>query len=119
MIKRRFVGNERLTGIHYTDQEYDAQADMVDDPDQVDTVHQSGFVSGFAGPPILPGPQARGSRGLSNFGTPSGESSNGVYGNSNQLMGQYEPMIDNDPFGLTASMHFPTPFSYEQNHQRH
>lgn len=26
----------------------------------------------------------------------------------------YDPMLDADPFGLTASMHFPTQFSYEQ-----
>lgn len=30
----------------------------------------------------------------------------------------YDPMLDADPFGLTASMHFHTPFSYIQSHGR-
>ncbi|PGH18132.1 hypothetical protein AJ79_00760 [Helicocarpus griseus UAMH5409] len=30
----------------------------------------------------------------------------------------FDPMLDADPFGLTASMHFQTPFSYTQNHAR-
>ncbi|KLJ08026.1 hypothetical protein EMPG_16513 [Blastomyces silverae] len=30
----------------------------------------------------------------------------------------FDPMLDADPFGLTASMHFQTPFSYTQSHAR-
>lgn len=49
---------------------------------------------------------------------PSQEGAPGDYGNANQLMAQYEPMLDADPFGLSASMHFPTPFNYDQNNPR-
>lgn len=58
-----------------------------------------------------------GSHGLSSF-TPQSEASNGAYGNPNNVLGNYEPILDTDPFGLSASMHFQTPFSYEQNHTR-
>jgi hypothetical protein len=30
----------------------------------------------------------------------------------------YDPMLDADPFGLTASMHFPTQFTYQENSMR-
>lgn len=30
----------------------------------------------------------------------------------------YDPMLDADPFGLSASMHFPTSYSYDQGAQR-
>ncbi|GAB7353074.1 hypothetical protein MBLNU459_g3622t1 [Dothideomycetes sp. NU459] len=32
----------------------------------------------------------------------------------NQLFDPYDPMLDADPFGLSASMHFPTNYSFEQ-----
>jgi hypothetical protein len=60
-----------------------------------------------------------GTHGVSNFNPSSGEGSNGAYSNTNNLLGSYDPMLDADPFGLSASMHFQTPFSYEQNHTRH
>lgn len=30
-----------------------------------------------------------------------------------------DPMLDADPFGLSASMHYPTNYSYEQQQQHH
>jgi hypothetical protein len=36
-----------------------------------------------------------------------------VFGTMNHLFDPYDPMLDADPFGLSASMHFPTQFSYE------
>jgi len=36
----------------------------------------------------------------------------------NQLYENFDPMLDADPFGLTASMHFPTPFSFETSSMR-
>jgi hypothetical protein len=39
-----------------------------------------------------------------------------------QVGGQYidpfDPMLDADPFGLTASMHFPTQFSFQESSMR-
>jgi hypothetical protein len=31
----------------------------------------------------------------------------------NNVFDPYDPMLDADPFGLSASMHFPTQFSYD------
>ncbi|KAL1297112.1 hypothetical protein AAFC00_004692 [Neodothiora populina] len=36
----------------------------------------------------------------------------------NQIFDPYDPMLDADPFGLSASMHFPTNYSYDQPQQR-
>lgn len=33
--------------------------------------------------------------------------------NHNLYEGGYDPMLDADPFGLSASMHFPTQFSFD------
>ncbi|KAJ5174655.1 uncharacterized protein N7482_000532 [Penicillium canariense] len=95
---------------HYDqlEQEYDAQADMVDD-DHDGSVHAS-YVPGFT-----PQSVASGSH-MTRYNPPDGAP--GDFGNANQLLGQYEPMMDTDPFGLSASMHFPTPFNYDQNHPR-
>lgn len=39
---------------------------------------------------------------------------NAVFNNGiNHLFDPYDPMLDADPFGLSASMHFPTSYSYE------
>ncbi|KAK2737733.1 hypothetical protein FQN55_000948 [Onygenales sp. PD_40] len=40
------------------------------------------------------------------------------FGHTNSFFDHFDPMLDADPFGLTASMHFQTPFSYTQNHAR-
>jgi hypothetical protein len=90
------------------EQEYDAQADMVDEEHD----GSASYVPGFT-----PQSVASGSHNMSGFNQPSGEGTND-FGNANQLLGQYEPMLDTDPFGLSASMHFPTPFNYEHNNSR-
>jgi hypothetical protein len=40
---------------------------------------------------------------------------NSVYTGMNTGFNTYEPMLDADPFGLTASMHFPTQFAFQEN----
>ncbi|KAF9891150.1 hypothetical protein FE257_005086 [Aspergillus nanangensis] len=105
---------------HYDqlEQEYDAQADLIDE-EHDSSVGASPYVSGFNPSASVSGSHPMGAQGLSQFNPHSGEGSNGAYGNTNQLLGNYEPMLDADPFGLSASMHFQTPFSYEQNNTRH
>lgn len=71
------------------------------------------FVPGFT-PQSVPSS----SHNMSGFNQPPGEGTPSDFGNANQLLGQYEPMLDTDPFGLSASMHFPTPFNYEHNNSR-
>ncbi|KAJ5341110.1 hypothetical protein N7541_010234 [Penicillium brevicompactum] len=93
------------------EQEYDAQADMVDDDHDGST--NASYVPGFT-----PQSMASGSHNMSGFNQPSAEGTPSDFGNSNPLLGQYEPMLDTDPFGLSASMHFPTPFNYEHSSSR-
>ncbi|GMG30046.1 unnamed protein product [Aspergillus oryzae var. brunneus] len=105
---------------HYDqlEQEYDAQADLIDE-EHDSSVGASPYVSGFNNAASVPGSHSMGHHSLPQFNPHSGEGSNGAYNNTNQLLGNYEPMLDADPFGLSASMHFQTPFSYEQNNTRH
>jgi hypothetical protein len=84
---------------------------MVDD-DQDGSANAS-YVPGFTPQSI-----ASGSHNMSGFNQPQGEGTPSDFGNANQLLGQYEPMLDTDPFGLSASMHFPTPFNYEHSNSR-
>jgi hypothetical protein len=49
--------------------------------------------------------------------TQQGETT-GPFDAVNQLFDPYDPMLDADPFGLSASMHFPTPFSFETSSMR-
>lgn len=89
------------------------------DEEHESSVGASPYVQGFNPAGSVPGSHSMGGQGLSQFHPHGGEGSNGAYGNANQLLGNYEPMLDADPFGLSASMHFQTPFSYEQNNTRH
>ncbi|OJK05197.1 hypothetical protein ASPACDRAFT_56585 [Aspergillus aculeatus ATCC 16872] len=113
---------------HYDqlEQEYDAQADMIDDEHE-SAVGASSYVSGYNNPgSVAPGAHPMGQHGLNQYHPHAAEGTNGAYGtnnapttSSNHILGNYEPMLDADPFGLSASMHFQTPFSYEQNSTRH
>lgn len=106
---------------HYDqlEQEYDAQADMIDDEHE-SSVGTSPFVPGFNhASSVANASHAMNTHGLNPYNHPSsGEGVNGAYGNTNSILGNYEPMLDSDPFGLSASMHFQTPFSYEQSNAR-
>jgi len=94
------------------EQEYDAQADLVDE-DHEGSVNTSYGVPGFTPQSVVSASHMTG------FNAPPGGDGNpGDFGNANQLLGQYEPMLDADPFGLSASMHFPTPFNYAQNNSQ-
>ncbi|KAK2757227.1 hypothetical protein FQN54_004741 [Arachnomyces sp. PD_36] len=103
----------------FVTQEYDAQADMVDEPEPEETAEPSSYV-----PDFNPSSMATGAPQTSDIAvdTPishvTGEVNGTVFGASNPLFEHFEPMLDADPFGLTASMHFQTPFSYEQTNAR-
>ncbi|KAL4918535.1 hypothetical protein BDW62DRAFT_200663 [Aspergillus aurantiobrunneus] len=105
---------------HYDqlEQEYDAQADMIDDEHE-SPVGASPFVSGFNhASSVANASHSMNPHNMNPYNHPPGEGVNGAYGNTNAILGNYEPMLDNDPFGLSASMHFQTPFSYEQSNAR-
>jgi hypothetical protein len=102
-----------------TEQEYDAQADMLDEPDNHEGgVESNSYVPDFNQAPVPSGQQRLGVSGQPSLHPPGGDVDH-VYGGTNSLFGQFEPMLDTDSFGLSASMHFQTPFSYEQNNLRH
>ncbi|KAI9891118.1 MAG: hypothetical protein M1814_003317 [Vezdaea aestivalis] len=87
-----------------TEQEYD---DMLDDQaaETEPEHHQSSFPQPqqFHQRP----PQQQGHRFSGSSGSASG-----------QMFDPYDPALDADPFGLTASMSFPTPFSFETSSAR-
>jgi hypothetical protein len=100
-----------------TEQEYDAQADMVDDQDPSES-----------GPGPYPEPFPATQQQLNQQhamnqqqhlgqnqhigGNPQG------YNSMTQLLDPYDPMLDMDPFGLSASMQFPTQFSFDTSSMR-
>jgi hypothetical protein len=102
-----------------TEQEYDAQADMVDDQDPAES-----------GPGPYPEPlpptqhhmnqqalnqnQQLGQQGQ---GMQMGDNAQG-FGSMTQLLDPYDPMLDMDPFGLSASMQFPSSFSFDTSSMR-
>ncbi|KAE8451252.1 hypothetical protein EG329_004416 [Mollisiaceae sp. DMI_Dod_QoI] len=107
-----------------TEQEYDAQADMVDDQDAADSgpgpypqpipqaQHQ-------LNPQQMPNPQQQQQLGHQgqNPSMPMGENAQG-YSSMTQLLDPYDPMLDMDPFGLSASMQFPSSFSFDTSSMR-
>ncbi|KAI9703690.1 MAG: hypothetical protein M1836_007460 [Candelina mexicana] len=105
------------------EQEYDAQAEMIDDQDPSDqstgpgpyphTFHQQIQQSGL---PQL-GQQAHQQPQQPPI-TQAVDGNGPVFGAMNQLFDPFDPMLDADPFGLSASMHFPTQFSFETSSMR-
>ena len=95
-----------------TEQEYDAQIDMIDDidPDEAET---ESFIPNFRLPPSNSHPPVMQASPPMTTSTAGSDSVGGVHG-----IDPYDPMLDADPFGLTASMHFPSPFNYQPQQQR-
>jgi len=98
-----------------TDQEYDAQADMVEDQDPSDITGPGPYPAPF-GSQQLPPP--------SNQPQPANQPQGGPtdagpgFSSMNQMLDPYDPMLDMDPFGLSASMHFPTQFTFDTSSMR-
>jgi hypothetical protein len=112
-----------------TEQEYDAQADMIEDQEPA----ESG-----PGPYPEPIPQQPPPRHLnqqqihaqqpqqnppqpSHAGQAQGMNLGAgaqQFGSMTQLLDPYDPMLDMDPFGLSASMQFPSSFSFDTSSMR-
>jgi len=104
-----------------TEQEYDAQTDMVDDQDTAES-----------GPGPYPEPippnqhqlnQQLPNQQIPNQQQPLGRQGqmgeNGqIYNSITQMLDPYDPMLDMDPFGLSASMQFPNSFSFDTSSMR-
>lgn len=90
---------------------------MLDDPEPNEEGVEPGTFAPDFNQSSIPAGQHR--IGLSGLSVPhTGEIDFSMYGGSNPLFSHFEPMLDTDPFGLSASMHFRTPFSYEQSNIR-
>ena len=118
-----------------TEQEYDAHADMLEDENASDTSNgpgasatdnypqqypQQNLPPGNSAPVRMQGqPQMHSYPGLhqaptSQAGGQPVDPNNPMYGTMNLGFDPYDPSLDADPFGLTASMHFPTQFTYHE-----
>jgi hypothetical protein len=98
-----------------TDQEYDAQAEMVDDYDG-DEIETDNFIPNFRLPTSDPNTTTMSLQGqplLAQSSHPDASTGGGTY-----PFDAFDPTLDADPFGLSASMHFPTPFGFDQAHGR-
>jgi hypothetical protein len=105
-----------------TEQEYDAQADMVDDQDPSES-------GPGPYPDPYPAPHQMSQQQPSNQHQQLGQPPQGLqvggnaqgpqgYNSMTQLLDPYDPMLDMDPFGLSASMQFPTQFSFDTSSMR-
>ena len=97
-----------------TDQEYDAQAEMVDDYDG-DEIETDNFIPNFRLPTSDPNGtmSLQGQPALATSSNPENSGGGGTH-----AFDVFDSMLDADPFGLTASMHFPTPFGFDQGQGR-
>jgi hypothetical protein len=99
-----------------TEQEYDAQADMVDDQDPA----ESG-PGPYPQQHILNQQQQQQQHQQQQLGQQQQAQSQGMqgYNSMTQLLDPYDPTIlDMDPFGLSASMQFPSSFSFDTSSMR-
>ena len=86
---------------------------MLDDVDG-DDVGPDSFIPNFRLPP------QNGGHGLGMQASPptTATTASDAGGQLPSVPFDYDPMLDADPFGLSASMHFPNPFGGLQQHRR-
>ncbi|KAL2387168.1 hypothetical protein RJZ90_000201 [Blastomyces dermatitidis] len=119
------------------EQEYDAQADMLDEqqPDPDGSGEGASYTPDYHEPrPLSARAQPQTQTQLSEqriaaaataathvatttVDMPTREETE-AFVRGDSFFDHFDPMLDADPFGLTASMHFQTPFSYTQSHAR-
>lgn len=109
--------------IEQLEQEYDAQADMIDDSEIETPAGHGGYPSGYNGDNQQPMMMSPASNGPGHQMTPSHEpvqppqTTHSQYPSMTQLLDQNG--LDWDPFGLTASMQFPAQqFQFDQTNMR-
>ena len=122
-----------------TEQEYDAHADMLDDENPDDGSAGPGpYPQAFQEQPFHPTqPMPMGMQGqppmqqmqpmqpistMSSMQPPpttqTMDATSSAYAGMTQGFDPYDPMLDADPFGLTASMHCPTQFTFQESSMR-
>ena len=95
------------------DQEFDAQGEMLDDAPGDDTEVDQ-FIPNFRLPNVSMSMQGQPARSAPSTADAGG----GPFAPGNHGFNPYDPMLDADPFGLSASMHFPTPYTYDAQQVR-
>lgn len=101
--------------IEQLEQEYDAPTDMADDQDTPESAGPGPYPASFANQQLPPLTNAQ-HRPV--HATTNGEHVPGYPSMTQQLLDPYDPMLDMDPFGLSASMHFPTQFTFDTSSMR-
>ena len=119
-----------------TEQEYDAHADMLDDENPSDRdVGPGPYPQTFNQQPAStsqqmpmgmqsqpPVQQMQSMQQMQPMQPPptsqAMDPNNPTYSGMNPGFDPYDPMLDADPFGLTASMHFPTQFTFQESSMR-
>lgn len=96
-----------------TDQEYDTQADMIDEMD-ADDLDADNFIPNFQ----LPTTVGQGPHMAMQTSPPMTSSATSDSGGGVNMIDPFDPMLDADPFGLTASMHFPNPYPFPPTQPR-
>jgi len=108
-----------------TEQEYETHTDMVDDQDPSETAGPGPYPEPFATgqqrqlhqQQMLSHQQHLGHPGQAPVLQP-GDNAQGYASMTQQLLDPFDPMLDMDPFGLSASMQFPTQFSFDTSSMR-
>jgi hypothetical protein len=93
------------------DQGYDPSAETLDDAPGNDAGADQ-FIPNFRLPNVSMSMDGQPPPLTHNMLDPGGEA---YRGSGNHGFDAYDPMLDADPFGLSASMHFPTPYTYDQH----
>lgn len=96
------------------DQDFDPQSDMLEDAPG-DDAGPDQFIPNFRLPTVSMSMQGQAAPPGANLIDAGGGS---YRGSANQAFDSYDPMLDADPFGLSASMHFPTPYTYDSHQNR-
>ena len=116
-----------------TEQEYDAHADMLDDEHPSDRdvgpgpypqpFHHQQLPMGMQGqPPMQQMHSMQQMQPMQPMQPPptsqAMDPNNSTYPGLQPGFDPYDPMLDADPFGLSASMHFPTQFTFQESSMR-
>ena len=94
-----------------TEQEYDAQADLMHDLEG-EEIDSDNFIPNFRLRPRSPTTNMGLQGGLPLTSSAPQDCQGGIQAH---MIDPYDPILDADPFGLTASMHFPNPFPVGQH----
>ena len=97
-----------------TDQEYGSQIDMIDEYD-ADDAETDNFIPNFR----IPRSEPTTSMAMEVSPVTAQSATSDPGGTGTHGFDPFDPMLDADPFGLTASMHFPTPYGgFDQGQAR-